>query len=83
MHEGSKNGANSAVAFNGLTNLANFAAGLDPTTTAGTLTVDGVAGTVTSLGPPQVWSDSTNGKLYFRYTWFLWLYPKTWGEESQ
>ncbi|MDA7513679.1 hypothetical protein N8505_03580, partial [Akkermansiaceae bacterium] len=61
-------GANSAVAFNGLTNLANFAAGLDPTTTAGTLTVDGVAGTVTSLGPPQVWSDSTNGKLYFRYT---------------
>ena len=61
-------GANSAVAFNGLTNLANFAAGLDPTTTAGTLTVDGVAETVTSLGPPQVWSDSTNGKLYFRYT---------------
>ena len=61
-------GANSAVAFNGLTNLANFAAGLDPTAGAGTLTVDGVAGTVTSLGPPQVWSDSTNGKRYFRYT---------------
>lgn len=61
-------GADEAVAANGLTNLVNFAADLDPNTAPGTLDVDGTAETITTLGPPQVWTDSNDGTIYFRYT---------------
>lgn len=61
-------GADAAVAANGLSNLVNFAADLDPNETQGTLDVNGVAGTITTLGPPQVWTDPADGKIYFRYT---------------
>ena len=61
-------GADAAVAANGLSNLVNFAADLDPNAAPGTLDVNGVAGTITTLGPPQVWTDPADGKIYFRYT---------------
>jgi hypothetical protein len=61
-------GADDAIAANGQTNLVNFAADLDPNATQGTLDVNGVAGTITTLGPPQVWTDPADGKIYFRYT---------------
>ena len=61
-------GADGATAANGLTNLMNFALGLDPTIAAGVLDVDTVAGTITTLGPPVVWVDSATGQIYLRHT---------------
>lgn len=59
-------GADDALAANGQTNLVNFAADLDPTDATGALEITG--GAITTLGPPQVWTDPADGKIYFRYT---------------
>jgi hypothetical protein len=61
-------GADGATANNGLTNLQSFALDLDPTAAAGTLDVDAGAGTITSLGPPAVWIDPADGRVYLRHT---------------
>ena len=61
-------GADDAIAANGLTNLMNFALGLDPTISGGQLAVDAGAGTILSLGPPSVWVDPADGEIYLRYT---------------
>lgn len=58
----------SAVAVNGLTNLQNFALALDPTNGAATLDVDAEAGTILSVGPPAVWVDPADGRIYLRHT---------------
>lgn len=58
----------SVVATNGLTNQQNFALGLDPTDSATTLSVNAGAGTIDSLGPPAVWVDPADGKIYLRRT---------------
>lgn len=61
-------GADGATANNGLTNLQNFALDLNPTAAAGTLDVDAGAGTITTLGPPAVWIDPADGRVYLRHT---------------
>ncbi|MDB4377601.1 cadherin-like domain-containing protein [Akkermansiaceae bacterium] len=61
-------GADSVTVANGLTNLQNFALDLDPTAAAGTLDVNAVAGTITTLGPPAVWTDPETGRIYLRHT---------------
>ena len=64
----SGSGEDGAIAVNGLTNLQNFALDLDPTTPAGTLDVNAGAGTITTLGPPAVWVDPADGRIYLRHT---------------
>jgi len=61
-------GADAAMATNGLTNLESFALDLDPTALAGTLDVDQVTGAITTLGPPAVWVDPADGRIYLRHT---------------
>ncbi len=61
-------GEDSEIAVNGLTNLQCFAFDLDPTAPAGTLDVDQGAGTITTLGPPSVWVDPADGRIYLRHT---------------
>ena len=61
-------GENSAMAANGLTNLQSFSMDLDPTAPAGVLDVDTGAGTILSLGPPTIWTDPANGRIYLRHT---------------
>ena len=61
-------GEDSAMAANGLTNLQSFAFDLDPTAPAGVLDVDTGAGTILSLGPPTIWTDPANGRIYLRHT---------------
>ena len=64
----SGSGEDGAIAVNGLTNLQNFALDLDPTAPAGTLDVDAGAGSITTLGPPAVWVDPADGRIYLRHT---------------
>lgn len=61
-------GEDSIITINGLTNLQSFALDLDPTAAAGTLDVNAVAGTITTLGPPAVWVDPADGRIYLRHT---------------
>ncbi|MDC0315262.1 VCBS domain-containing protein, partial [bacterium] len=61
-------GEDSVTVANGLTNLQNFALDLDPTAAAGTLDVNAGAGTITTLGPPAVWTDPATGRIYLRHT---------------
>ncbi|MDB4282466.1 VCBS domain-containing protein [Akkermansiaceae bacterium] len=61
-------GEDSVTVANGLTNLQNFALDLDPTAAAGTLEVNAGAGTITTLGPPAVWTDPATGRIYLRHT---------------
>lgn len=58
----------SVVAANGLTNLQSFALALDPTDGAATLDVDADGGTILAVGPPAVWVDPTDGRIYLRHT---------------
>jgi VCBS repeat-containing protein len=58
----------SAVVINGLTNLQNFALDLDPKDGSAVLDVDAGSGTINSVGPPAVWIDPADGRIYLRHT---------------
>ncbi len=60
-------GANSAVGANTLTNLQNFAFGLNPLVATGSLDVDTV-NSIISLGPPTVWVDPATNRKFMRHT---------------
>ena len=61
-------GADSAPAANGLTNLQSFAFDLDPNAPAGVLDVDAGTGMILSLGPPAIWTDPLDSRIYLRHT---------------
>ncbi|MGI9244763.1 MAG: hypothetical protein ACR2RV_28425, partial [Verrucomicrobiales bacterium] len=61
-------GADSAPADNGLNNLQSFAFDLDPNAPAGVLDVDEKTGEILSLGPPAIWTDPADGRIYLRHT---------------
>lgn len=61
-------GEDSLMVVNGLTNLQNFAFELDPTAPAGVLDINQVAMSITSLGPPSIWTDPATGRIYLQHT---------------
>ena len=61
-------GANSAAGVNALTNLQNFAWGLDPLVATGTLDVDAGTNSILSFGPPTAWVDPVTNRIFMRHT---------------
>ena len=61
-------GANSAAGANALTNLQNFAWGLDPLVATGTLDVNAGTNSILSLGPPTAWVDPATNRIFMRHT---------------
>ena len=61
-------GANSAAGVNALTNLQNFAWGLDPLVATGTLDVNAGTNSILTLGPPTAWVDPATNRIFMRHT---------------